>query len=447
MKYPGEESSTLEFKREIPENEQIIKTVIGFCNRNGGKLVLGVESDGTVVGVSESEIQKIMEYVSKGIYDSSCPPIIPAIYSQRLGEKNLLIIEVSAGMNKPYYRKAEGLDKGTYIRLGRSTVRATADMVEELKWQSRGFSFDMLPVYHAKESDLDKTKILKFINSRKAKVETITSDILLSYQLITEEHASIFPTVGGMLLFGKNPQYFFSEAMIICTHFAGISGREAIATIDCTGTLFEQFSTAYNFILQRLPRSFTIRGPIREEELEVPAAAIREVLLNALIHRNYHISAPTKIAIFDNRLEIFSPGVFPGPLDTHNLKMGLTYIRNKVICKIFREAGYIEKLGSGFITLFESYEAKNLYPPQVIEGENFVKCILPRASFSTKPFINDETKKIMGLFEITDEIATSDVMKTLGLSRATAGRRLSELIEKGLIKQVGQGKRTRYSKK
>ena len=82
-----------------------------------------------------------MEYEAKSIFESSSPPIIPAIYSQRIANKTLLIIEASPGMNKPYYRNSEGLEKGTYVRLGRSTVRATADMIEELKWQSRGRSF------------------------------------------------------------------------------------------------------------------------------------------------------------------------------------------------------------------------------------------------------------------------------------------------------------------
>lgn len=448
MKYPGNESSILEFKQAIPENDQIIKTVIGFCNRNGGKLIIGVEADGTITGVPEEQIQKVMEYVNKSIFEASSPPIIPAIYSQRIGEKSLLIIEVSSGMNKPYHRKSEGLDKGTYVRLGRSTVKATADMIEELKWQSRGRSFDVMPVYHAKEEDLSKKLIQEFLRSRKhSKVKSISSEVLSSYDLIVEEHSTIYPTTGGILLFGKEPQRFFSEAIIICTHFSGTSGRKAIASFDCAGTLFEQFDAAYNFVLSRLNRSFSIRGPKRQEELEIPETAIREVLLNAIVHRNYHISAPTKIAIYDNRIEVFSPGVFPGPLDTHNLKMGLTYIRNKVICKIFREAGYIEKLGSGFITLFESYEKKQLYPPEVIEGENFIKCILPRPSFSSKPYEADnETQKILALFEVTDEIAISDVMKVLKLSRPTVGRRLAELTEKGILDQVGQSKATRYRK-
>lgn len=446
MKYPGFESSTLEFKQSMPENDQIIKTIIGFCNRNGGKIVIGVDSDGEIVGISEDEVQKVMEYIDKGIYDASSPPIIPSICAQRIVDKTLLIIEVSSGMSKPYYRKAEGLEKGTYIRLGRSTVRATADMVEELKWQARGRSFDMMPVYHAKEEDLNNKQILEFLSSRKvSKVKKISSEILISYELIINEHSSFYPTAGGILLFGKEPQKFFSEAMILCTHFAGIEGRKAIGSIDCVGTLFEQFENAYNFVISRLSHSFSIRGPKRQEELEIPAEAFREVLLNALVHRNYNINAPIKIAIYDNRIEVFSPGVFLGPLDTHNLKMGLTYIRNKVICKAFREAGYIEKLGSGFITLFDSYEKKNLYPPEVIEGENFIKCILPRPSFSSKLYpARDVFQKILTLFEVAENISISDVIEALNLPRSTAARRLSELAKDGLLEQVGRGKATRY---
>lgn len=448
MKYPGNESSTLEFKQTIPENAQIVKTMIGFCNRSGGKLLIGVKEDRTVVGVPEEEIQRVLEYVNKSVFEASSPPIIPAVYSQRIGDRTILIIEVSSGMNKPYFRKSEGLDRGTYIRLGRSTVRATADMVEELKWQSRGRSFDTMPVYHGKEEDLDEKEVFTFLKSKKTShIHSMTPEVLTSYDLEVEEHASTYPTVGGILLFGKNPQKYFSEAMILCSHFDGVSGRKAISSVDCTGTLFQQFEMAYNFVVGRLGRSFFIRGPKREEQLEIPETALREVLLNAIVHRNYHIQAPTKIAIYDNRIEVFSPGVFPGPLDPHNLKLGITYIRNRAICKIFREAGYIEKLGSGFITLFESYEAKGLHPPEVIEGENFIKCILPRPSFSSKPpKIESETGKILALFEIADEISVSDVMRALNLSRPTTGRRLSQLTKEGILEQVGKSKATRYRK-
>ncbi len=449
MKYSGEESSKLEFKKTIPENDQIIKTIIGFCNQKGGKLIIGVNSNGIIVGIHQEKIQKIMEFINKSIFESSCPPIIPLVYIQMIADKMLLIIEVSSGMNKPYYRKSEGLEKGTYIRLGRSTLRATSDIIEELKWQSRGRSFDMMSIYHTKKEDLNDSKIYEFLNSRKtSKIKTISNEILKSYNLIAEEHSSIYCSVGGMLLFGREPQKFLPESMIICSHFAGISGRDAIASIDCIGTLFEQFNSAYNFILRRLERSFLIRGPKREETLEIPEEAIREVLLNAIVHRNYHINGPTKIAIYDNRIEFFSPGTFPGPIDVNNLKIGLTYIRNNVICKIFREVGYIEKLGSGFLTIFSNYEKAKLHMPQIIEGENFIKCILPRKSYLSKQTKNlvEEDQKILNLFEITEEIAISDVMKSLHLSRATVGRRLANLTSRGILKQIRKGKATRYCK-
>ena len=390
-----------------------------------------------------------MEYLDKSIFESCAPPIVPTIYSQRTGDKFLLIIEVSTGMTKPYFKKSEGIDKGTYIRLGRSTVKATPEMIEDLKWQSRGRSYDMMPVYQSSEKDLDDNKILDFLNSRKtARAKNIQKSILSSYDLIVDEHSATYCTGGGILLFGNNPQKFFSESTILCTHFSGISGREALGSLECKGTLFEQFYMAHNFIVSRLSKAFSIRGIKREEELEIPESAIREILLNAVIHRNYHIAAPTKIAIYDNRVEIFSPGVFPGPLDTHNLKLGLTYIRNKVICKVFREAGLIEKLGSGFIILFESYEKKRLHKPEVIEGDGFVKCILPRPSFGEDNVIEDqEAKTILALFEITAEVAISDVISLLHISRATAGRRLNGLINKGLIEQLGRGKGTRYRKR
>jgi ATP-dependent DNA helicase RecG len=449
MKYPLQESSSVEFKREIPKNDQIIKTVIGFCNQNGGKLIIGVDNDGTICGVAEEEINRVLEYLDKSIYEAIIPPIIAQVYAQRIGGKTVLIIEVSSGANKPYYVKSEGLEKGTYIRLGRSTMHANADTIEELKWRSRGLSYDMMAVYHATLKDLDLDKFNEFIALRKSerKGKKNINDLLLLYHLIIHEHAHTYPTVAGILLFGKNPQHFFSEAFIICSHFSGIEGRNAIASRDCTGTLLEQFQDAYDFVLSRLNISFTIKGARRSEQREIPEVALREMLINALVHRNYHINASIKIAIYENRIEIFSPGSFPGLLDVHNLKMGITSIRNKAITKIFREAGYMEKLGTGFITLFESYEKYGLPTPEVIEGANYIKCILPRPSARVpilKDQEQDESQSIVNLFTVTTQLSIKEIAENLHMSRATIGRRLAELVKKGILGRRGQGKATRY---
>lgn len=324
-------------------------------------------------------------------------------------------------------------------------------MIEDLRQQLWSKSFDMLPVYHASIEDLDSKKIDDFLKTRKGFTLAHSRDaLLLSYHLKVEEHGHYYPTGAGILAFGKNPQQFFPQAFIICSHFEGISGRNAFASQDCTGTVIEQFYQAYNFIVNRLSKSFTIKGPKRIEELELPQEAIREILVNAIVHRSYNIQAPTKIAIFDNRVEIFTPGNFPGPITIANLCAGLTYIRNTALAKILRHAGLIETLGTGFQTLFESYAQKELPTPEVIEGENYVKCILPRRSASHNGRqahnLDSDAQRILHLFVSGHEISMAAILKNTNLARATAGRKLKQLIEQGFIKQIGVGKVTRYIK-
>lgn len=449
MRYPAPESTVIELKREIPESGQIIKTILGFCNSYGGKLVIGVADDRSILGLAEDTIEKAMETIDQAIFNACSPHIISRMFVQRFGEKSVLVVEVSEGMNKPYYRRSEGLEQGTYIRLGRHTLKANQEIIQELKWQSNGIDFERLPAFQATIDDLDELAIKNFLKNRQNHgVTTIDDQILQSYNIIIYDQSRKYPSILGLLLFSKSPQQYLPEAMIICSHFHGTKGREAIATIDCQGTLFDQFKQAFTFITERLSRSFTIKRLKRDENLEIPEIAIRESLLNMIVHRNYHIKAPAKIAIFEDRVEFFSPGQFPGPIPTENLRAGITYLRNPAICKILREAGYIEKLGSGFINIFESYEQRGLKTPQIINGENFVKCILPREKADTKQFaVKDEITEIKALFNYREEITVKDVMQKLTVSRATAVRHLNKMIQAGIIKKLGKSRNIRYQLK
>lgn len=442
-------SSTIEWKSTFPEKEQIIKTIVGFCNTFGGKLIIGVANNGEIVGVEEHVAEEQMEHLDKMIYESSAPPIIPLVHTQRIGNKVILLIEVSAGMNKPYYIKSLGMEKGVFVRLGRSTMKANADMIEELKWSSRGLHFDLSSLYHTTIEDLNMKAVEDFFNFHKKKQTNAIDSILSSFNIIQEEHKKKYLTVAGELLFGKRPEKHMPEAFIICSRFSGISGRTAIASQDCVGTLFEQFEMAFAFILKHLHHSFIIQGKKREEKLEIPEIALREIILNAIVHRNYHIQAPIKIAIYDDRIEIFSPGSFPGPINASNLLSGLTYIRNPGISKLFRQAKYIEKLGSGFHNLFHSYQDWGLKPPEVIEGENYIKCILPREKQKASPKSDrfTEEEKILNLFNRLEEVTISDIIEMLGMARATAGRRLNILVKAGKLRKIGSGKATNYRKK
>lgn len=443
LRHPETESSFLEFKKEVPKNDQIIKTIIGFCNQKGGRLIIGVADDRTIVGLPESVIEHLLESLDHAIYEACHPTIIPVISQQRFGDKSVLVISVSNGMNKPYFRKSEGVNRGTFVRIGRSTVKATPEMIEELKWQSHNIDFEKLPIYRAKVEHIDEQLVQKFLNSRRSHAKAESSlEIMRSYSIITEEHHELYPTHAGMLLFGKDPQFYLSEAMIICCHFKGCEGREAIASIDCVGTLLNQYYQAHNFILSRLSHSFRIEGMVREEKLEIPEIALREALLNLLIHRNYHLPSPSKILIYDDRIEVFSPGNFWGPIKSDQLLKGITYLRNPAICKVFREIGLVEKMGTGFIQIFQSYEKWGLEKPQIIEGDNFVKCILPRPYHHK--VIKQGEPDILSLFYGKEEITILDIMNKYSVSRASAQRWLKPLIDQNKIERLGKTRNIRY---
>lgn len=454
-KYPDKESSTLELKIQPPSKNQIIKTVTAFCNLYGGRLVIGVDDQRNIIGIPEEGVDELMLSLQQSIYQSTSPPIIPSIYTQRIDNKVLLCIEVSTGMNKPYFVISRGLNEGTFIRIGASTMKATPGVIQELIWQSKGFSADEMPVYPARENDLDLELFKKFLNSRISGAKPTSfsgiTDQLTHYRVLINEHQQTYPSIGGILLFSERPQKFFPEAFTICTHFKGNAGRNVIATQDCMGTVIDQINKSVAFVIRSLNQQFEIKNIQRTQQLEIPEEAIREVIINAITHRNYQLPGPIKIAIYDNRVEIFSPGNFPGPLDTSNLELGITYIRNHIISRVLREAGYIEKLGSGFLTLFRSYRKLKLPTPTVIEGAGFIKCILPRAEIgTTKKSVtanqNNETTELMQLFYQSSEITTQNVAEALGISRQTAARRLSNLVKQGIIERLGKGPSVRYRK-
>jgi len=443
MKYPESESSVLEFKEAIPENGQIAKTAVAFCNLHGGRLIIGIKDDKTVVGVTEDAVEELLEHIHKMIYESCTPPIMPEVFTQRIDDKIVVVIRISPGINKPYYIRSIGIEKGTFVRLGRCTLRADPTLIEELKRQARGISFDATPVYHCLTSEIDVGRFRAFLEARPRGFSgQVDSALLQAYHLVHEEQTQLFPTVGGLLLFGKKPPEHLSEAFIICSVIKGDAGRQVTATVDCTGSLFDQVDHAYDFIVSHLEHSFTIAQKKRVDQYEIPLAALREALLNAVVHRNYAVAGPVKISMFDNRIELFSPGTFPGPLLTSNLTAGITYIRNSVISKIFREAGYIEKMGTGFITIFSSYQKAGLPTPEVIEGENYIKCILPRKKIAILEVADGDA--LLQLFFRKPELSIADVIEELGVSRATAGRRLSELERHGTLKRIGNGRTTRY---
>jgi ATP-dependent DNA helicase RecG len=439
MKVSALESTSLEFKEKVPAKRQFLKTVIAFANLHGGKILFGVRDDGEVIGV-EDDPQDLMEQLCKMVYDSSAPTIVPRMSIESYGDLRVVVLEVSSGPNKPYRLKGE--DLGVFIRVGNMTLKATPEIIQELQWQTQGRSYDEMPCYGVSVDDLMNEQILKIIQRKRSPhANSISTNITSSLKLHQEENGKTYPTQGAVLMFHAEPQLYFSEAFTICSVFAGTVGREILSTLDLTGPIFEQLEQANAFILKNLQTKINIGTDLRHEvAYEIPPVAIREALINAFVHRNYHHQAPIKVAIYSDRIEIFSPGGFVGPMNPDAIEMGVTYIRNKVIARWFREAGLMEKLGSGLPTIFESYRQANLSLPSIAEVGQNVKVILPR----TKSSPESEERVIIRQLQNYGPKSISDLLPIVGLPRSTLGRKLSRMVSEKILVSSGKGRSLVY---
>lgn len=401
------ESRKIEFKEYLPESSKISKTIISFSNGAGGKLIIGVNDKGEITGVSEDEVLEIPDKISNIVYDSCYPAIIPEIYIENINGKNVIIVEVFPGNLKPYYLKSKGKLKGTYIRVGATNKLSDEEMIMELERQRRNISFDEECVY---DYDLANITLSKLNNDfyRFTKKE-LNEENLINLKLIREEHGIKYATRALILLTDSN---LFNYARIKCARFKGKDTYEFIDQKELTGPIYEQVEEAIKFAKAHINKSGKITELQRIDEYEIPIVAIREIIANAVVHRDYSISgADIKFAIFDDRIEITSPGLLPKTLDIEDIKIGRSEIKNKVIARFFKEINFIEEWGTGIKRIIKSCTLAGLEEPQFIETGMFFKVIIKKNN-SDKVAISGDKVAISG-----DKIRESDESFSVDSSR------------------------------
>lgn len=439
--YTEEESKNLEFKSQLPKFESLIKTCIAFANGSGGQILIGIEDKSKkIIGYRESDRQKIYHDFPNSLYDSTSPNLFADIYEKNFGKLSLLVIDIAHSNKKPCFLTSEGPLKGVYIRVGSSTRKANQDYIEELRKENKRFYYDE-EILGDKTINFDETLLKHFYGEIPSK-KLLQADNFLNKQ--SEQQRDFYPTIAGTLLFNKEPERFIPEAHILCTRFRGIEGRDIIQKEEINGNLERQFTLSFNLVSSWLQRDYVLVGAKMQSTSIVPPEALRESIINALIHRKYSVPGAIKIALYDNRLEIFSPGNFPGLVDINNLGDGTTYLRNPSIAQAFRKLRLIEKLGSGIRVIFESCLKAGLTKPQYREDGDFVKLI-----FFFSPNIdpaNFDEDEIMKLFKFKKELTIKDLVENLKLSRNTATRKMNKLIKRKLIKRIGKGAGVSYIK-
>ncbi len=436
--YPERESKSLEFKSKLPAFPGLIKTCIAFANATGGKIIIGIDDKTRkVIGIDEETRNRVYDEFPNSVYDATSPSLLLEIYEKNFEGLSAIIIEVPSSIKKPVFMRNEGLPQGVYLRAGSSTRKANAEYIEELMRENKRVFFDEEPI-HADINILSQ----ELLSNAFGKVITTR---LLAEKTITPSGSNAkkyYPTVAGVLMFCETPQIYIPEAIVRCTHFRGVDGRDIIQTQEIPGSLEKQITTSFELIRSWLMRNHQLAGTKLTGTTIIPEIALREAIVNALLHRKYSIPGSVKIALYDNRLEIFSPGNFPGLVDINNLGDGTTYLRNPNLARNARRLGIIEKLGTGIRLILESCKKAGLKQPEFIEGADSVKVIFY--------FLPDEEKfsleedKLLALFNMRAVVKVNDVQTYLNVSRNTASRRLGQLLEGGHIRRIGKGPAVKY---
>lgn len=380
------ESEKTEFKENAKTNTYI-KTVVAFANGNGGKIVFGVKDNREIVGV-ENEFE-VMDGIINAISDSCYPKIVPDISLHTLENKTVILVEIEGGKKKPYYLKSKGMQKGTYIRSGATTRIIEEDYVlKELVLEGENKYFDQQVCHGESVSDEEIEKFCEWLEKLARKnsendteIRKVTRNTLLSWKVLEEKNGRIFPTNAYILLSGK--ENWEVSRKIQCGVFKGETRSIFVDKKEFEGSIIMQLEKAYQYVLEKINLGSDIVGIYRVDKYEIPPKSIREVIANAVIHRSYLEPNDIQVALYDNRLEITSPGMLLSGVNVKRMKEGYSKLRNRAIASVFAYVNIIEKWGSGIPRIMDEIREYGLQEPEFIAFENDFRVNIYRKSYNT----------------------------------------------------------------
>ena len=380
------ESEKIEFKENAKTNTYI-KTVVAFANGNGGKIVFGVKDNKEIVGV-ENEFE-VMDGIINAISDNCYPMIVPDISLHTLENKTVILVEIEGGKKKPYYLKSKGMQKGTYIRSGATTRIIEEDYVlKELVLEGENKYFDQQVCHGESVSDEEIEKFCEWLEKLARKnsendteIRKITRNTLLSWKVLEEKNGRIFPTNAYILLSGKENWEVLRK--IQCGVFKGETRSIFVDKKEFEGSIIMQLEKAYQYVLEKINLGSDIIGIYRVDKYEIPPKSIREIIANAVIHRSYLEPNDIQVALYDNRLEITSPGMLLSGVNVKRMKEGYSKLRNRAIASVFAYVNIIEKWGSGIPRIMNEIREYGLQEPEFIIFENDFRVNIYRKNYNT----------------------------------------------------------------
>jgi ATP-dependent DNA helicase RecG len=430
------EGKTLEFKRDVSSPENIIRTVVAFSNGAGGTIIVGVEDrKRSVRGVPDPT--RTEELLANLISDRIQPRLVPEIQIIPWRKTCVIALRVYPSSLRPHFVKTAGPEQGVYVRVGSTNRRADPAQIEEIKRFVRGSTFDEEPLPEKDSEAIDFRAASECFSS----IRKLRRSELRTLQITAIHQNRVVPTVGGFLLFGRYRRETFPDAYVRAGCFRGIDKSNIIDSAEIVGYLPLLVEDVLKFIQRNTRRAIRVEGTKHAEASEFPPAALREAVINALVHADYaQKGAPLRIAIFDDRIEIDNPGGLPPGLTLEEIRHGVSKLRNRVIGRVFHELGLIEQWGSGIQRMIGACEQAGLQEPVFEEiGSGFRVTIYSQAR--VQPQIEELDKAILEYVRNVKEASSSQVAAHIQRTPRTARTRLNHLVDLGLLVPIGSSSR------
>ena len=430
-----QESETVELKAVVVED--IKKEIVAFANCEGGKLYIGVQDDGTVLGLEDPDSVSLQ--VSNMVRDAIKPDLTMFLHYETLtvDGRKIVAVDIQQGTERPYYIAKKGLrPEGVYVRQGYSSVPATNTMIRQMIKETDGDHFEEM---RSIEQNLTFEKARKEFADRNIKFGQIQMKTL---GIMTQD--GIYTNLG--LLLSDQCVHTIKAAV-----FEGTNQNQFKDRKEFVGSLFQQLDDVYDFIDFRNQIHSSFEKLRRIDRRDYPEVAVREALLNLLMHREYSFRASTFINIYTDRIEFTSIGGLVNGVTLKDVTMGISVCRNVKLANVFYRLELIEAYGTGILKIMGAYKGTGL-KPQIETSDNAFKIILPnlnakterKESYNTNSENSIEEEKVITLTKERGSVTRKDVETLLNFRQTTCGRLLRQMVENGLIVQEGKGKNTHY---
>lgn len=422
------ENETTEFKSEYTDN--ILKTVIAFANTVGGKILIGVDDSGKSVGIDN--IDDCYTRITNSIRDNISPDVTMFIKYDVNENDRIIEIIVSEGTNKPYFLKSKGMrPEGVFIRQGASSAPASFDKIRQMIKLSEKDSFEEgralnQNLHFTEAANEFATKKVEFGKEKYVSLGIINSDDGLFTNLAALLSDECEHTIKTAVFEGNDKKVFKDRK-------------------EFSGSLFKQLRNCYDFLELCNHTAASFKGLDRIDKEDYPSSALREALLNAIVHRDYGFSGSIIINVFDDKIEFVSLGGLVSGLSKEDIMRGVSQTRNRKLANIFYRLKHIEAYGTGIQRIFDLY-ADDIVKPDIIITNNTFTMVLPNRNATASNAdntvfvpITEQEQLIIDYIKKNGCITDDEIQSILGIKKSRAYLIIKSMRDKNLLVTQGRG--------